>query len=145
MTTARRAITTSRTRCRIQAGRAAGRRGRDLDLTHLLTERSCLSIDSWVHVYFANVILGVFSRGSRFEEYLSRHNFFALKVLFRAILEQKQLLSCSKLVQVGEGTIIDPSAVILGPTTIGRGCYIGPGVVIDNCAIGDSVNIAQGC
>ena len=46
---------------------------------------------------------------------------------------------------MGEGTIIDPSAVILGPTTIGRGCYIGPGVVIDNCAIGDSVNIAQGC
>jgi carbonic anhydrase/acetyltransferase-like protein (isoleucine patch superfamily) len=114
-------------------------------LTHLLTERSCLSIDSWVHVYFANIILGVFSRGSRFEEYLAKHNLFALKVLFRAILEQKQVLSCSKLVQIGEGTIIDPSAVILGPTTIGRGCYIGPGVVIDNCIIGDYVNVAQGC
>ncbi|MBN1203175.1 MAG: multidrug transporter [Anaerolineae bacterium] len=122
-----------------------GETRRDLDLTHLLTERSCLSIDSWVHVYFANVILGVFSRGSRFEEYLSQHNLFALRVLWRAILEQKQVLSCSKLVQIGEGTIIDPSAVILGPTTIGRGCYIGPGVVIDNSVIGDHVNIAQGC
>ena len=119
--------------------------GRGLDLTHLLTERSCLSIDSWVHVYFANITLGVFSRGSRFEEYLAKHNLFMFKVLFRAILEQKQVLSCSKLVQVGEGTIIDPSAVILGPTTIGRGCYIGPGAVIDNCIIGDNVNVAQGC
>ncbi len=122
-----------------------GHSARGLDLTHLLTERSCLSIDSWVHIYFANVILGVFSRGSRFEEYLARHNLFALKVLFRAVLEQKQVLSCSKLVQVGEGTVVDPSAVILGPTTIGRGCYIGPGTVIDNCVIGDNVNIAQGC
>jgi len=129
----------------IKPGGQVGIAERDLDLTHLLTERSCLSIDSWVHVYFANIILGVFSRGSRFEEYLSRHNLFALKVLFRAILEQKQLLSCSKLVRVGEGTIIDPSALILGPTTIGRNCSIGPGVVIDNCVIGDSVNIAQGC
>ncbi len=129
----------------LKPGGPQGTAQRDLDLTHLLTERSALSIDSWVHLYFANIILGVFSRGSRFEEYLSHHNLFALKVLFRAILEQKQLLSCSKLVQVGEGTIIDPSAVILGPTTIGRGCYIGPGVVIDNCVIGDSVNIAQGC
>lgn len=129
----------------LRPGAADGAASRDLDLTHLLTERSCLSIDSWIHVYFANVILGVFSRGSRFEEYLARHNLFALTVLFRAILEQKQVISCSKLVQVGEGTIIDPSAVILGPTTIGRGCYIGPGVVIDNSVIGDNVNIAQGC
>ena len=45
-----------------------GEAERGLDLTHLLTERSCLSIDAWAHVYFANVILGVFSRGSRFEE-----------------------------------------------------------------------------
>jgi len=46
-------------------------------------------------------------------------------------------------VQVGEGTVIDPSAVIIGPTTIGRGCYIGPGAVVDNSVIGDYVNVAQ--
>ncbi len=118
---------------------------RDLDLTHLLTERSCLSIDSWVHVYFANIILGVFSRGRRFEKRITEHNLDALRILFRAILEQKQVLSCSKVVQVGEGTTIDPSAVIIGPTTIGRNCSIGPGVVIDNSLVGDNVNIAQGC
>jgi len=129
----------------LRSGGEGGEMGRDLDLTHLLTERSCLSVDSWVHVYYANIILGVFSRGKRFERRITEHNMLALKVLFRAILEQKQVLSCSKVVQVGENTVIDPSAVVLGPTTIGRNCYIGPGVVIDNCAIGDNVSIDQGC
>ncbi len=122
-----------------------GEMGREMDLTHLLTLRTCLSIDSWVHIYYANIIMGVFSRGRRFEKLVTEHNMVALKMLFRAILEQKQVLSCSKVVQVGEGTIIDPSATILGPTTIGRGCYIGPGAVIDNSVIGDNVNVAQGC
>ncbi len=122
-----------------------GEEERDFDLTHLLTERSCLSIDSWVHVYYANVILGVFSRGKRFERRVTEHNLEALRLLWRAIREQKQVLSCSHVVEVGEGTIIDPSAVIIGPTSIGRGCYIGPGAVIDNSIIGDYVNIAQGC
>ncbi|MBN1562775.1 MAG: multidrug transporter [Anaerolineae bacterium] len=119
--------------------------GRGLDLTHLLTERSCLSIDSWVHLFYGNSIMGVFSRGKRFENQISEHNMIALRMLFLAILEQKQVLSCSRVVSVGEGTVIDPSATILGPTTIGRKCYIGPGVVIDNCAIGDNVTIDQGC
>ncbi len=122
-----------------------GEIARDLDLTHLLTERTCLSIDSWVHLYFANVILGVFSRGKRFEKRISEHNLLALRILWRAIIEQKQVLTSSEVVKVGEGTTIDPSAVILGPTTIGRNCTIGPGVVIDNSIIGDNVNIAQGC
>jgi len=122
-----------------------GEIARDLDLTHLLTERTCLSIDSWVHLYFANVILGVFSRGKRFEKRITEHNLLALQMLWRAIVEQKQVLTCSEVVKVGEGTTIDPSAVILGPTTIGRNCAIGPGVVIDNSNIGDNVNIAQGC
>lgn len=113
-------------------------------LTHLLTERSCLSIDSWVHVYYANVILGAFSRGKRFETLITSHNLEALRILWRAILEQRQVLSCSRVVKVGEGTIIDPSAIIIGPTTIGRRCYIGPGAVIDNSVIGDYVNVAQG-
>jgi carbonic anhydrase/acetyltransferase-like protein (isoleucine patch superfamily) len=129
----------------LRPGGQEGAVGRDLDLTHLLTERSCLSIDSWVHVYFANIIMGVFSRGKRFEKQITGHNLLALRLLIQAILEQKQVLSCSRVVRIGEGTVIDPSAVILGPTAIGRGCYIGPGVVIDNSTIGDCVNVAQGC
>lgn len=118
---------------------------REQDLTHYLSERTCVVVESWVHLFNACVPLGVFSIGSRFENNVERHNFMALKLLFQAILEQKQVLSSSSVVRIGAGTDIHPSAVILGPTTIGRNCNIGPGVVIDNCIIGDNVNIAQGC
>jgi carbonic anhydrase/acetyltransferase-like protein (isoleucine patch superfamily) len=115
------------------------------DLTHYLPARAVLSIESWVHVYYAGVIFGVFTRGSRFEEYVKTHNFYTLKMLWRAIIEQRQVLESSEVVRVGKDTVIHPSAVISGPTTIGSNCFIGPGVVIDNCAIGNNVNIDQGC
>ncbi len=115
------------------------------DLTHYLPERAILSIESWVHVFYASVIYGVFARGSRFEEYIKTHNFTALKLLWHGIIEQKQIMTTSGVVKVGKGTVIDPSAIINGPTTIGDNCFIGPGVVIDNCAIGDNVNISQSC
>lgn len=115
------------------------------DLVHFLTKRTVLSIENWIHVFYANVVMGIFSLGHRFEDQLSASNFFRLSVLWQALIEQKQVLSCSKLVHVGEGTIIDPTAIIQGPTWIGRDCTIGPGAVIGNCYIGDGVNIAQGC
>lgn len=119
--------------------------GRRLDLTHYQSERTCVRIESWIHFFSAMIPLGVFSFGARFEEYLKRHNLFAIRLLLQAILEQKQVRSSAKMVQIGKNTEIDPSAVILGPTVIGENCKIGPGVVIDNCVIGDNVTIAQGC
>jgi len=116
---------------------------REQDLTHYLTERSCVPIQSWVHLFNASVPLGVFSRGNRFEEAIARHNFLTLRLLFRSILEQRQFVQCSEVVKVGRNCDIDPSAVILGPTTIGDNCKIGAGVVIDNCAIGDNVTVAN--
>lgn len=115
------------------------------DLTHYLPERAVLSIESWVHIYYAGVIFGVFTRGSRFEEHIKTHNFTALRLLWRGIIEQRQVLTTSEVVKVGKGTVIDPTAIISGPTTIGDNCFIGPGAVIDNCAIGDNVNVSQGC
>ncbi len=115
------------------------------DLTHYLPARAILSIESWVHIYYASVIFGVFTRGSRFEKYVKTHNFYALRLLWRGVIEQKQVLTTSEVVRVGKDTVIDPSAIISGPTTIGDNCFIGPGVVIDNCAIGNDVNISQGC
>jgi carbonic anhydrase/acetyltransferase-like protein (isoleucine patch superfamily) len=115
------------------------------DLTHYIPAQAVLSIESWVHLYYANVIFGVFTRGIRFEEHIKTHNFAALKLLWRGILEQKQVMTTSAVVKVGKNTVIDPSAVINGITTIGDNCVIGPGVVIDNCSIGDNVNISQGC
>jgi carbonic anhydrase/acetyltransferase-like protein (isoleucine patch superfamily) len=115
------------------------------DLVHLLTKRSMLSIENWIHVFYANIVMGIFSLGHRFEEKLEHSNFFRLKVLWKSLIEQKQVLSSSELVHVGERTIIDPTAVIQGPAWIGNDCTIGPGVVIGNCFIGNGVNIAQGC
>lgn len=124
---------------------ATGIGEREQDLTHYLSERTCAVIESWVHLFNATVPLGVFSLGSRFENRIEKHNFLALRLLFQAVLEQKQVLSSSTVVKIGAGTDVHPSAIILGPTTIGKNCSIGPGVVLDNCIIGDNVNIAQGC
>src|SRR5690606_8630258 len=79
------------------------------DLTHFLPNRAVMSIESWVHVYFASVIFGVFARGSRFEEYVKHHNFTALRLLWRGIVEQKQVLSSSEVVKVGKDTVIHPT------------------------------------
>lgn len=115
------------------------------DLTHYAPARAVMSIESWVHVYFAAIIFGMFGRGSRFDRYVKTHNFYSLRLLWRAILEQRQLLSTSEVVRVGKNTVIHPTAVITGPASIGDNCNIGPGVMIDNCTIGDNVTIDDGC
>ncbi len=114
-------------------------------LTHYAPARAVVSIESWVHVYFAAIIFGMFGRGSRFDRYVKTHNFYTLKLLWRAVMEQRQLLSTSEVVRVGKGTNIHPTAVITGPASIGENCNIGPGVFIDNCTIGDNVTIDDGC
>ncbi len=115
------------------------------DLTHYLPARAAVSIESWVHVYFASIIFGVFSRASRFDDRVDQHNFFALRLLWQAMLEMKQVLSSSAAVKVGRGTVIHPTAIITGPAEIGENCTIGPGVMIDNCTIGNNVTVDDGC
>ena len=115
------------------------------DLVYQVPLRGLLAIDSWVHIFIADVVFGLFGRGARFENRISRDNLYKLKVLWHALLEQKQVLECSEIVKIGRHCVIDPSAVIHGPTTIGDNCTINAGVVIENCTIGDNVNISQGC
>ena len=115
------------------------------DLIYHVPTKAFLAIESWVHVLLANVVFGVFARGARLEKAVERNVGLQLKLLWRALVEQKQVLSSSAVVKIGRGCSIDPSAVIRGPTTIGDSVTIGPGVVIDNCVIGSNVDIAQGC
>jgi len=115
------------------------------NLTHYGPARAIVSIESWVHVYFASIIYGMFGRASRFDRFVKTHNFFTLKLLWKAVIEQRQLLSTSEVVKIGKGTSIHPSAVITGPAHIGDNCNIGPGVMLDNCTIGDNVTIDDGC
>jgi carbonic anhydrase/acetyltransferase-like protein (isoleucine patch superfamily) len=115
------------------------------DLVYQVPLRSLIAIDSWVHIYIADTIFGLFGRGAHFENRLNRDFFFKLRVLGRALYEGRQLLESSAVVQVGRNCVIDPSAVIHGPTSIGDNVTVGANAVIENCIIGDNVNISQGC
>jgi carbonic anhydrase/acetyltransferase-like protein (isoleucine patch superfamily) len=115
------------------------------DLVFQVPLRSFLAIDSWVHIFIADVVYFLFSRGARFENRLNSDPIYKLKILSKALYEGSQVLSCSELVKIGRNCVIDPTAVIQGPTTIGDNVTIGAGTVIDNCVIGNSVNISQGC
>ncbi|MFQ5400045.1 MAG: DapH/DapD/GlmU-related protein [Anaerolineae bacterium] len=115
------------------------------DLTYQLPRKAFVLVENWVHVFIADILFGVFTRGANVEDRINADWTYKLKVLFRSIVEQKQVLSGSELVRIGQNVNIDPSAVIHGPTTIGDNVTIGAGAVIDNCIIGNNVNISQGC
>jgi UDP-N-acetylglucosamine diphosphorylase / glucose-1-phosphate thymidylyltransferase / UDP-N-acetylgalactosamine diphosphorylase / glucosamine-1-phosphate N-acetyltransferase / galactosamine-1-phosphate N-acetyltransferase len=113
------------------------------DLTFQVPLRALIAIDSWVHIFIADVVFGLFSRGARFEKRLREDIGFKLKILGKALYEGTQILECSELVKVGKNCVIDPHAIIHGPTTIGDNVTINAGAVIENCIIGNNVNISQ--
>jgi carbonic anhydrase/acetyltransferase-like protein (isoleucine patch superfamily) len=119
----------------------AGQRG---DLVYQVPMRALMAIDCWTHVFIADGVFGLFARGARFEERLKSDLPFKLGLIATALYEGRQLLECSRLVQVGKNCVIDPHAIIHGPTTIGDNVTIGAGAVIENCIIGSNVNISQG-
>ncbi len=113
------------------------------DLVFQVPLRAMLAIDSWVHVFIADMVFSQFARGARFEKRLGEDVGFKIKILGKAIYEGRQVLESSELVKVGKGCVIDPSAVIHGPTIIGDNVTINAGAVIENCVIGNNVNISQ--
>jgi len=113
------------------------------DLGFNVPVKAFLSIENWIHIFMANSPFGIFSYGARIEQSLDDIPIM-LKVLWRSLLERKQFLSSSPLVQVGKNTQIDPAAIIQGPTIIGNNVTIGPGAVINACVIGNNVNVMQG-
>lgn len=115
------------------------------DLVYQVPLLGLIAIDAWVHILMADMVFGLFKRGARFEKRAQQSTAFKLRVLWRALLEQKQVLRCSDVVRIGRNCTIDPSATITGPSSIGDNCTIGAGVAIDNCTIGDNVNVSQGC
>jgi len=115
------------------------------DLVFQVPRLSLIAIDVWVHVFIADVVFGLFTRGARFEERLKLEPIFKLKILAKAMFEGRQVLESSEWVKIGRNCVIDPHAIIHGPTTIGDNVAINAGAVIENCIIGDNVNISQGC
>ena len=119
----------------------AGERG---DLVYQVPMRAMMAIDCWAHVFIADGVFGLFARGMRFENRLKTDLAFKLGLIATALYEGRQLLSCSKLVRIGKNCVIDPHAIIHGPTTIGDNVTVGAGAVIENCIIGNNVNVSQG-
>jgi UDP-N-acetylglucosamine diphosphorylase / glucose-1-phosphate thymidylyltransferase / UDP-N-acetylgalactosamine diphosphorylase / glucosamine-1-phosphate N-acetyltransferase / galactosamine-1-phosphate N-acetyltransferase len=115
------------------------------DLVYQLPRKSFVLLESWVHLFIIDILFGTFAHGADVEDRVTKDWRYRLRILYRALLEQKRVLDCSELVEIGSNVNIDPSAVIHGPTSIGNNVTIGPGVVIDNCTIGNNVNISQGC
>ncbi|MEM7113640.1 MAG: multidrug transporter [Chloroflexota bacterium] len=114
------------------------------DLVYFLPRKAFVLIENWVHLFIADILFGVFARGTTMEADVEKSWTMKLQFLFRSLLEQKQVLSNSNVVKIGNRPTIDPSAIIRGYTSIGDNVTIGPGVVIDNCLIGNNVNISQG-
>ena len=120
----------------------AGERG---DLVYQVPRRAMMAIDCWTHIFVVDSVFGLFARGLRFETRLNHDLGFKLKVFATALYEGRQLLESSQLVQIGKNCTIDPTAVIHGPTTIGDNVTVNAGAVIENCIIGNNVNVSQDC
>lgn len=138
------------------------------DLTYHIPIRAFLSIESWLHIFMANIIMGVFSWAAEQDTRMSKARLldmlkwkpddwkvfpgklrFSLSALWEKLnpLEEQwrnHFLASRALVKVGKRCSIDPTAIIHGPTVIGDDVYIGPGVVIANSYIGNNVNVMQG-
>jgi carbonic anhydrase/acetyltransferase-like protein (isoleucine patch superfamily) len=115
------------------------------DLVFMVPLRGMMAIDSWVHIFIADVVFGLFSKGARFERDLEIDPWIKLRTLWKGMMEGRQVLESSMLVEIGRNCQIDPTAIIHGPTVIGDNVTIGAGAVIENCIIGSNVNISQGC
>ena len=113
------------------------------DLVYQVPTRAFCSIEHWAHTIVANVVFGVMANGARLDIASERVG-TQLKILWRAMLERKNVHTSSAVVHVGRNCSIDPTAVVKGPTYIGNNVNIGPGAVIDVSIIGDNVSIAQG-
>ncbi len=118
----------------------AGERG---DLVYQVPQRAMMAIDCWSHMFIVDVVFGLFKRANRYEVRSNTDPIFKLQITARALYEGRQVLECSEMVKVGKGCTIDPHAIIHGPTTIGDNVTIGAGTVIENCIIGNNVNISQ--
>jgi len=115
------------------------------NLTHYTPMRAVISVETWVHVYFASIIYGNFARAGRLDYEIEASVFRNLELLWKAVIEQKQILRSSATVKIGRNCTIDPSAIITGPAKIGDNVSIGAGCVLDNCTIGNNVTIDAGC
>ena len=115
------------------------------DLVYQLPRKAFVMIESWVHLFIIDILFGVFANGAEEEDKIGRDWRYKVRILWKSLIEQKQVLRSSALVRIGKNCNIDPSAIIHGPAIIGDNVTVGAGAVIDNCIIGNNVTVSQGC
>lgn len=113
------------------------------DLMWWLPQRAVCAIDSWIHLFFANIVFGIFAQASRVETRSTSDALFRLNAVARALVERKNLTASSAYVKIGKNCSIDPSTVFQGPVTIGDNVTVGPGCVITQCVIGNNVTLTH--
>jgi acetyltransferase-like isoleucine patch superfamily enzyme len=114
------------------------------DLVYHVPTKAFCSIEHWVHTITANTSSASTPRGARLDRKIEHSLGKNLRILWRALLERKQVLGCLEVVHVGRNCSIDPSVIIRGPTRIGDNVSIGPRAVVDVSYIGSNVDIGTG-
>lgn len=72
------------------------------------------------------------------------YTFFVWKAVPQIAVWLAKRTKNRKNIFIGRGTIIHPTAVILGPAVIGNNCTIGPHAYLrENCLIGNNVHIGH--
>ena len=74
-------------------------------------------------------------------------------ILRRRILERHMLAGVTIVdpastyvdagVRIGQDTVIEPQCHLRGTTLVGRGCTLGPGVMLENAVVGDAAHISH--
>ena len=103
---------------------------------------SYIAIKHWVQLLFANFTWGIHCQ---IRQLNSETN---TGIEIRNLPLGKKQSSLSKRrgpIQIGRGCHIDPTATIIGPTTIGNEVFIGPNVTIEAAHIGDNAVLEPGC
>lgn len=118
--------------------------GQKDDLVWRLPERAVCAVDTWIHLFFVNIVFGVFTEAIRFEKRSAINPTFRAQAVLRSLFERKPVTSTSAYVKTGNNCSIDPSTIFQGPVFIGDNVTIGPGCAISQSIIGDNVTLTHG-
>jgi UDP-N-acetylglucosamine diphosphorylase / glucose-1-phosphate thymidylyltransferase / UDP-N-acetylgalactosamine diphosphorylase / glucosamine-1-phosphate N-acetyltransferase / galactosamine-1-phosphate N-acetyltransferase len=99
---------------------------------------SYIAIKHWTQLLFANFTWGIHCQVRQLNIGLKNQN-----VVFRKVLSY--LSKRYGQIHIGRDCQIDPTATIIGPTTIGDGVIIGPNVTIAAAHIGDHAVLEPSC
>lgn len=83
------------------------------------------------------------------EELEKAESHLRLKIKTRHMSDQVSIYDSSTVrvdydVSIGRGTVIRANTTLLGTTTVGEGCEIGPDVTLEDCHVADGVHLKRG-